>query len=52
MKRKIVFKWSLFMYIIPIILGVIFYKRMPNMMAVHFDQNGVGNSFLPKYLAL
>lgn len=52
MKRNKVFKASLFMYIIPIILGVLFYKQMPETMAVHFDSDGVANSFLPKYLAL
>ncbi len=52
MKRDKVFKATLFMYSIPIVLGVVFYQQMPEMMAVHFDHNGVANSFLPKYFAL
>lgn len=43
---------SFLMFIIPIILGIIYYKQLPNEMAVHFNNQNVADGFAPKWFAL
>lgn len=43
---------SILIFIIPIILGVIYYNRMPDEMAVHFNLQNVADGFAPKWFAL
>lgn len=43
---------SSMMFIVPILLGIIFYKQLPDEMAVHFNNQNVANGFAPKWFAL
>lgn len=52
MKKINLFKISVFMYVIPFLLGICFYGKLPNILPVHFDMNGNPNSFQSKNIAL
>ena len=52
MKKDKLFKISIIMYVIPFLLGIIFYKQMPENLPVHFDMNGNPNSFQSKNIAV
>lgn len=43
---------SLSMFLVPILLGIIYYDQLPNRMAVHFDNNNKADGFAPKLFAL
>ncbi len=52
MKR---FKWlkiSLALYVIPFALGVIYYNKMPDRVATHFNFNGVPDGFSSREVAM
>ena len=40
------------MYVIPFLLGIIFYKQMPEILPVHFNMNGVPDNFKDKNFAM
>lgn len=54
MKKKIdrQFVLSLLLCLLPLVLGVIFYKDLPDQVAIHFDFNGEPNGFASKDFAL
>lgn len=43
---------SLCVFIIPILIGILYYNRLPNEMAVHFNWKGVADGYAPKWIAL
>lgn len=43
---------SIIMFIIPILLGIRFYKQLPDEMAVHFNSQNIADGFAPKWFAL
>lgn len=52
MKKINLFKISIIMYIIPFLLGAVFYSKLPDLLPVHFDINGNPDSFKNKNFAL
>ena len=52
MKKDKLFKISIIMYVIPFLLGIIFYNRLPNILPVHFDISGHPDRFQSKNIAL
>lgn len=38
--------------ILPILLGVLVYDKLPDTIAVHFDSSGTGDGFIPKSIAV
>lgn len=53
-KRKVnVQLWlSIFMFIVPIVLGIIYYSQLPDEMAIHFNTQNVADGFASKQVAL
>lgn len=43
---------SLLVFIIPIVLGSLYYHQLPDEMAVHFNTQNVADDFAPKWFAL
>lgn len=43
---------SSIMFTVPVLLGAIFYKQLPDEMAVHFNSQNVADGFAPKWVAL
>lgn len=43
---------SILVFIIPMVLGIIYYNQLPSTMAVHFNSQNVADGFAPKWFAL
>lgn len=43
---------SVIMCLLPILMGVYYYRFLPEKIAIHFDVNGVANSFIAKELGI
>lgn len=43
---------SLSVFLVPIILGALFFNQLPDEMAIHFDGNNIANGFAPKWITL
>ena len=46
------FRWSLVLFLIPLIVDLILYPQLPNVVATHFDENGNPNSYMQKGIAI
>ena len=52
MKNKKTLILSVIICLLPIILGIAFYKKLPNQMPIHFTVNDVPDNYAPKNFAL
>ncbi|WP_180339366.1 SdpI family protein [Peptoniphilus catoniae] len=52
MKRKTTFKIGLLIFIIPFIIRFVYYNRLPDTVAIHFNSNDIPDSFASKSFAL
>lgn len=52
MKRNSAFKLGLLLFLIPFIIGMIFYSQMPNQMPIHFGFNNEADNYASKEFAL
>ena len=52
LKENSLFISSLCVFIISMAIGIIFYNRLPDEMAVHFNSNFVPDNYAPKWFAL
>lgn len=52
MKKNSQLIWSTILCLLPVLLGIILYKKLPDRVAIHWDFHGVPNNFAPRGLAV
>lgn len=52
MKNKKIIAISFILLLIPILVGIVFYNKMPDILPTHFDINGVPDKYSSKFSAL